>query len=109
MKEGPTGIFRVWNDPGGMGKQLGCQFIFLLVTSFCLAYLSTLGPRAGADFMTVFRFVGTAAILAYTVAIVPNSIWFKSRLTGFVIDGVVCGLLTGLIFALFWPGASPGA
>ncbi len=103
QKRGPVGILRIWEECGAMGKPLACQFVFLLVTSFCIAYLATLGIPAGADFMTVFRFVGTAGILVYSVANVPNTIWFKSRLTGHLIDGVLLGLATGLIFAMLWP------
>ena len=109
QKDGPVGLIQVWNESCNMGKQLGCQFFFLLVTSFCLAYLATLGVPAGADFMTVFRFVGTAGILVYTIANVPNTIWFKARLTGHLVDGVLLGLATGLIFALLWPGGVAGA
>lgn len=105
QKEGPTGVIRVWQAGGGMGKQLGCQFAFLLIVTFCIAYLATLGVPAGADFMTVFRFIGTAGILIFCAGHVPLSIWFRSRLTGYVIDGIVLGLLTGAIFALLWPGA----
>lgn len=108
QQQGPVGILQIWQETGGMGKQLGCQFVFLLVTSFCIAYLATLGPPAGAGFMPVFRFVATAAMLIYTAANVPTSIWFRSRIAGHIIDGVLYGLATGLIFALLWPG-SPAA
>ena len=56
--------------------------------------------------MKVFRFVGTAGILAYGAANVPSTIWFKTRLTGNLIDGVLSGLATGLIFAALWPGVT---
>lgn len=105
QKQGPVGIVQTWEECGSMGKQLACQFLFLLVTSFCIAYLTTLGVPAGADFMQVFRFVGTAGLLIYTAGNVPRTIWFRSRLTGHVIDGIALGLATGLIFALLWPGA----
>lgn len=105
QKQGPVGVLQTWQETGGMGKQLGCQFAYLLATMFCLAYLATLGVPAGADFMQVFRFVGTAGILFFSVAIVPQSIWFRSRITGHIIDGVLLGLAAGLIFALLWPGA----
>ena len=105
QKQGPVGIIQIWVECGNMGKQLGCQFTYLLVTSFCIAYLATLGVPAGADFMTVFRFIGTAAMLIFTAANVPAAIWFRSRITGHIIDGVMLGLATGIIFALLWPGA----
>lgn len=108
QKRGPNGTLQLWDGPCNMGAALVCQFLFFLAVSFCLAYLTTLGPKAGADFMTVFRFVGTAGFLTYTAASVPSSIWFNVRLPGYVIDGVLYGLATGLIFAYFWPGAPTG-
>lgn len=104
QRQGPNGTVSLWDGPCSMGANLACQFVYLLVTSFCLAYLATLGLQAGDGFMKVFRFVGTAGLLAYTVAHVPGTIWFKTRLTGNVIDGVLYGLATGAIFALLWPG-----
>lgn len=105
QKQGPVGLLQVWQPGTGMGKQLACQFIFLLVTSFCLAYLATIALEAGAEFMQVFRFVGTAGMLTFTAANVPTTIWYQSRLSGHVIDGVLNGLAIGLIFAALWPAA----
>jgi hypothetical protein len=56
--------------------------------------------------MKVFRFVGRAGILTYCAANVPSTIWFKIPLTGNLIDGVLYGLATGLIFAALWPGVT---
>ena len=108
QRQGPVGIIQVWEETGRMGKQLACQFVFLLVTMFCLAYLATLGIEAGADFKTVFRFVGTAGMLFFAVGTVPPAIWFRSRITGHLIDGVLLGLAAGLIFALLWPDVPTG-
>jgi len=74
------------------------------VALYFLSFLATLGVPAGTDFMPVFRFVGTAAILTYTAASVPGTIWFNLRLPGYIIDGLMHGLATGAIFACFWPG-----
>jgi hypothetical protein len=103
QKQGPIGTLQLWSGPPKMGRNLICQFVFFLATSFCLAYLATLGLSAGADFMKVFRFVGTAGILTYTAATVPSSIWFNWKLAGYLIDGVAYGLITGIIFGFFWP------
>jgi len=101
--EGPTGTLQVWDAPCSMGRNLICQYLYLLAVSFCLGYLATMGPELGARFIDVFRFVSTAAFLTYTAAIVPNAIWFKSRIAGHVIDGIVFGLVTGAVFAMLWP------
>ncbi len=62
--------------------------------------------NGGADYMAVFRFTGTVAILAYAVCAVPDSIWKGQRWSvtiKFVFDGVVYGLATAGTFAWLWP------
>lgn len=105
QKQGPVGVIQIWQETGSMGKQLGCQFFYYIVVGFCIAYLATIGVPAGADFMTVFRFVATAGMLIYSAAVVPSAIWFRARITGHIIDGVLFGIATGIVFALLWPGA----
>ena len=53
--------------------------------------------------MDVWRFVGTAAILTYSCSAIPNDIWFKRPSVTNVVDGIVYGLVCGLIFASLWP------
>lgn len=52
--------------------------------------------------------VSVTAILAYTTGGVLREIWFarplRARLMD-AVDGIVFGLITGLIFVLLWPGA----
>lgn len=97
------GTVQSWSGPPQMGPNMACQVVYLLVTTYCLAYLSTLALPVDAGFMPVFRFVTTAAFLAFTVAVVPGAIWFKTRLTGHIIDGIVQALIAGAIFGWLWP------
>ena len=60
----------------------------------------------GEDRLRVFRFVGTAGILTYGSANIMNGIWFRRKIVGDVVDGIVYGLVTAAIFALLWPGVS---
>lgn len=105
---GPMG-FLVLGPPGRpqMGGKLGQFFLYTLGVSFMVAYLAVHTLPAGAPYLPVFRVVGTAATLAYSVAIIPGAIWF-SRTWGStlreVLDGVVFGLLTAGVFAWLWPG-----
>jgi hypothetical protein len=55
--------------------------------------------------MAVFRFVGTAGIVAYCAGGIQNVIWFKRRMITDLADGIVYGLITGVVFGLLWPGA----
>ena len=70
---------------------------------FLIAYLSTLALEPGASFIKVFRFVGTAGIIAFCLAGVPTGIWFRRRMLYDILDGIAYGLLTGVVFGLMWP------
>ena len=105
LAQGPSGTISIWDGAPKMGKNMFCTFLFFLVASFCLGYLATLGLEAGEEFMRVFRFVGTAGILTFSAAGIPNAIWFKQKMLGNILDGVAYGLIVGVIFAATWPAA----
>ena len=106
-KRGPVGFLTVVPSAApGMGKNLLQWFVYCLVGGVIAAYLATLGLQRGAAYMTVFRFVGTAAIVGYAVGGVPDSIWKGQKWSitfKFVIDGVIYGLVTGGTFGWLWP------
>ena len=106
-KKGPVGILHVLPDgPPNMGKYLGQWFVFCLVVSILVAYLTGRTLAAGADYLAVFRVAGTTAFLAYGVGEAMNAIWkgqnwsttFKS-----MFDGLVYALLTAGTFGWLWP------
>ncbi len=107
FRRGPVGTLTLLpNAPMAMGKTLGQWFVYCLVVSFFLAYLAgrTLAP--GIDYLVVFRFVGTAAFLAYGVGNIVNSIWMGvpwSNTLRAVFDGLVYALVTGGCFGWLWP------
>jgi hypothetical protein len=103
MQEGPVGTLNVFG-PISMGQNLVWTFVFFLVTSTVLGYLawSALGGSS-PPFLHVLRIVGTAGILTYSCSSIPSDIWFKRPLVTHLVDGIAYGLLTGLIFAYFWP------
>lgn len=105
QRQGPNGTLQLWEGLNSMSRNLVMQFLYLLGSAFCLAYLGTLGLASGADFMAVFRFMGTAGILMFTAGSIPHAIWFKFRLPGYLVDGLLNGLAVGLIFASLWPAA----
>lgn len=102
MAAGPRGIMTVFG-PFSMGRNLSLTFIYFLVASFCLAYLTTLAIKPGADSMTVFRFVSTAGFLTFFSAIVPHAVWFKCRIVGHLIESIAFAAIIGAIFAAMWP------
>ena len=104
FEAGPRGVMTVFAKTN-MGTNLALTFVYFLVVNFCLAYLAELALKPGADFMTVFRFVSTAALIAYLSAIVAHSIWFRCRIVGHMIESIAYALIVGAIFAAMWPGA----
>ena len=101
---GPSGIMTVFPKVY-MGKKLVLTFVYFLVISFALAYLSTLVIARGAEFMDVFRFMAIAGMLTFLSANVQHSIWFHNRIVGHVIESILYALIVGLIFGLMWPAA----
>ena len=107
MEDGPVGTVIVRPaGPIGMGKELGLWFLYLLLVSACVAYLSGHVLPAGASYRTVFRIAGGIAMLAYASAIVPSAIWWGRKWSTTikdVVDGAVYGLLTAGVFGWLWP------
>ena len=103
FKEGPFGTITILGNVN-MGANMACTFVFFLIANACLAYLFWLVlPGTDTSFFRVFRVAGTAGILAYTLAAIPNDIWFKRPTWTNIIDGIVYGLIVGAIFATLWP------
>ncbi|MBI4408443.1 MAG: hypothetical protein HY561_01965 [Gemmatimonadetes bacterium] len=107
MKRGPIAIMTVMagREPS-MAKNLVQWFIFLLVVAVFAAYIAgrALGP--GAEYLSVFRFAGATAFVAYTLAGWPESIWYQRKWSTTIkntLDGLVYGLLTGGMFGALWP------
>jgi hypothetical protein len=111
MQKRPMGLLRVWG-PISMGRNMLLTLVVFLVVSVLIGYLgwSTLGHAPGAegrpDFAKVMQVLGTAGILAYCFAGLPNDIWFQRsarEVATSLIDGVVFGLITGAVFGWLWP------
>lgn len=104
---GQAGMIRIWGKVS-MGRNMLLTFLVYLVVSSVIAYLgwSAIGPTA--HFGKAMQVMGTAGVLAYTFAFIPNGIWFGQyprAILMCMIDGVVYGLITGAIFAGLWPAA----
>jgi hypothetical protein len=96
-----------------MGRNMLLTLLVLFITSVLIAYLGwnalphgTALGEARPGFAKVMQVLGTAGVLAYCVAGLPNDIWFQRSAREIVmclIDGIVFGLLTGAVFAWLWP------
>ena len=107
LDQGPVGLLVVGaNGPPAIGKSLVLSFVWNIVIAVFVAYLAASTLDAGADYLAVFRVVGTAAILGYAGSTVMGAIWFSrtwSSVLKEVFDGVVYGLLTAGVFGWLWP------
>ncbi len=108
-QSGPVGFMTVL-DPGPMqmGKSLVQWFLFTIVISIFIAYLTGMVYKAGTDSSQIFRFTATLGLLGYAMSYVQDSIWkgMKWSITAkFLFDGLVYALVTGATFAWLWPAA----
>jgi hypothetical protein len=107
MQKGPIAFLAI--SPGGppsLTNSLILWFIYSMVVSLFAGYITgrALGP--GADYLAVFRFVGTTAFMGYSLALLQNSIWYKRRwvtTAKSMCDGLVYALLTAGTFGWLWP------
>jgi hypothetical protein len=105
--KGPQVLMTV--TPGGpvsMGKNLVLWFLFTIVVSVFAGYVTGRAVGPGAEYLTVFRFVGTTAFMGYSLALLDDSIWYKrpwEKTAKSMFDGLVYALLTAGIFASMWP------
>jgi hypothetical protein len=106
-KRGPVGMITVMpSGPVAIPKFMAQWFVYCLVISFFVAYLAWHTIAAGANYLMVFRVVGTAGFLAYGISQISNGIWKGqtwSMTIKEVVDGLVYGLLTAGTFGWLWP------
>jgi len=107
FKRGPVGLLTL--IPSGapaMGKYLTQWFLYCVLVSIFVAYLTGRTRIAGTPYLEVFRVAGTTAFLGYSIAQIQDSIW-KGQSWGvtfkLVFDGLIYGLLTAGTFGWLWP------
>ena len=99
--EGPRGVLNVYRVPN-MAVNMIQTILYFLVTVFTIAYITSVACPAGTEFIKVFRIAGTIGVLTYASSGFLNRIWFKARHWTHVLDGLVYGLVVGLIFGTMW-------
>lgn len=107
MKQGPIVLMTVApGAPPSMARSLLLWFLYSVLVGVFSAYIAgrALGP--GADYLAVFQFVGCAAFMGYSLALLQNSIWYRrdwGATLKSVFDGLVYGLLSAGVFGWLWP------
>ena len=104
-KSSPVGLLYMWDPNPGMGPKMAATFGLYLLISCLIGYAgyAALPHASHSQAMSVVAIMG---ILTYTFAFLPNMIWFQAQkraMATAVLDGLIQGIATGLIFAMLWP------
>jgi hypothetical protein len=107
MTDGPQAMITIKPvSDGGMGGMLIRWFIYSLILSSVVAYVSGRTLQPGASYLAVFRVVGTVAWLGYGGAHAVYSIFWGRPWRSTLLDtwdALVYGLLTAGAFGWRWP------
>jgi hypothetical protein len=108
---GPVAVMTVLpGGPPAMGRNLAAWFVYALVVNLTAGYIASRALGAGpADYMDVFRFVGTTAFAGYGFGIWQQTIWWGRPWTTTLkstFDALIYALLTAGIFGWLWPGGT---
>ena len=107
VNQGPNLVLTVLpNGPWSMGRNLGLWFLYTIVVSLFAGYVASRALPPGAEYLQVFRFVGTTAFLGYAAALWQMSIWYRrawSTTAKATVDGLIYALLAAGVFGWLWP------
>lgn len=107
--KGPVATMTVLS-PGAnfMGSQLAQWFVYAAVVAFFAGYVASRTLAPGADYLIVFRIVGTTAFMGYALGLWQMAIWYKRSVTTTLkstFDGLLYACLTAGAFGWLWPSA----
>jgi len=107
LKKGPVLVVTVFpNGQWAMGRNLALWFVFSVAVGTFAAYVAGRALPAGANYLSVFRFIGVMAFVGYSMALWEMSIWYRrawSTTIKATVDGLIYGLLTAGTFGWLWP------
>lgn len=108
-EDGPVALITLMRrGMPNMGKLLGQWFLFCFLVSFVTGYVARHALGFDTDPLTVLRITGTVAFIGYGFGYVQDSIWHGwpwSNTARGLLDALIYGLVTGLVFRFLWPGA----
>jgi hypothetical protein len=107
MEEGPNGVLLL-RAPSkfSMAPMLVKAFIYYLVVSFFVAYVSSHALSTGTDYLRVFQVAGATGFMAYGLGVFPEAIWFgRTWSSAFktAFSALIYGCLTAGTFGWLWP------
>jgi len=105
VKKGPVMFLTVRSGDMGMTKSLVQWFVYSIVVSVFSAYIGVHGVGPDGNYLDVFRLVGCAAFMGYSLALFQNAIWTFNNWTATLksaFDGLVYALITAGTFGWLW-------
>ncbi len=107
MNKGPVGFLTAFpNGQFGMGSSLIKWFLYCIVVEMFAAYIAGHALNPASRYIAVLKFSGVTAFIGFGLALIQDRIWYrKSWGTTLknLIDAVIYGLATALIFGWLWP------
>ena len=106
LTRGPRAFITVVpNGMPAMGPMMVKSLVYNLVVSILVAYVTwhSVGPTAA--YLDVFRIAGATSMMSYSLASVPDSIWFGRPWRNFgmqLVDAIAFGLVTAGVFGSMW-------
>lgn len=108
-EDGPAGMLTIMpRGPMNMGKAMFASFLYNVVIALLVGYVASIVIPKGDPGGFVLQLTSTVAFLGFAGAHGWYLLWFSHKgsvVAKSVIDGLVYGLATGLLFMLLWPGA----
>lgn len=105
VKKGPVLHMHVKTSDMGMAKSLIQWFVYCIVISIFASYVGVNAVGSDGNYLDVFRFVGCAAFMGYSLAFIQDAIWRSkswSATLKSVFDGLIYALVTAGTFGWLW-------
>jgi hypothetical protein len=106
-KKGPVGILNLWpSAKTGMGPALIQWFVYSIIVGIFAAYVAGRALPVGASYLSVFRFAGVTAFVAYMLGGWQETIWYNRPVSVSLkntFDGLIYALVTAGTFGWLWP------
>ncbi len=106
MQQGPIGIVTLMpNGQMAMGPMMIKSLLSNIIVAAGVAYVASHALMPDAEYLAVFRIVGTVTFMSYCFATIPDSIWFGRPWKSWFLqaaDALAYGLVMGGVFGWLW-------
>jgi hypothetical protein len=106
MQQGPIGFVTLMpNGQMAMGPMMVKSLVSNILVAAGVAYVAAQALAPDAEYLAVFRIVGTVTFMSYCFASIPDSIWFGRPWKSWIlqaVDALAYGLVMGGVFGWLW-------